>query len=63
MIQTKTKKKIRLTAILVILFILIALGFLMYRISNQSKWVNTSLTYELGEKVKIKDTDVLNKSD
>ncbi len=63
MIQTKTKKKIRLTAIVVILFILIALGFLMFQISNQSKWINTSLTYELGDTVKIKDTDVLNKED
>ncbi len=63
MIQTKTKKKIRISAIVVLLLILIALGFLMFQISNQSKWVNTSLTYELGDSVKIKDTDVLNKAD
>lgn len=63
MVKTKTKKKVKLTVILVIVCILIAIGFLMFRIMNQSRWTNTSLTYELGEKINIKDTDVLNKED
>lgn len=63
MIKTKTKKRIRITAIAVVLVLVVLFGYLMVRITNQAKWTNTSLTYELGQKVNIQATDVLDRDD
>lgn len=63
MIKTKTKKKIQISAIVILVLLLAVVGVFYYRISNQPRWENTSLTFELGDKIKIRSKDVLNKSD